>query len=126
MLEGVSKLEFEYWDRMDEDWDSTWEVTSEDFEVSGAVAALTGSNTLSDDVTDEDKTLQLPWRVKVAFELVDEDGNEYPFESQTALYVREPLDFMFAGKSAGTSGRPGGIQRGTTKISPRGSSGGVR
>ena len=60
MLEGVSKLEFEYWDRMDEDWDSTWEVTSEDFEVSGAVAALTGSNTLSDDVTDEDKTLQLP------------------------------------------------------------------
>ena len=131
MLEGVAKLEFEYWDRMDEDWDNTWEVTSEDFEVSGAVAALTGSTTLSDDITDEDKTLQLPWRVKIAFELVDEDGNEFPFESQTALYVREPLDFMFAGKGAAgstgrTSGRPGGIQGGTSKIGPRGTSGGGR
>ena len=114
MLAGVNSLEFEYWDRMDEDWDNTWEVTSDDFEVGGAVAALTGSDVLPDEITDEDKTLQLPWRVKIRFELIDEEGDEYEFESQTAIYMREPLDFIYGGggKNKAGGGVPNSIPRG--------------
>jgi len=126
MLKGVRSLEFEYWDRMDEDWDSTWEVTSEDFEVGGAVAALTGGNMLSEDITDEDKTLQLPWRIKIRFELRDEEGDEFEFESQTAIYMREPLDFQYGSGAKGQGGKSSGGGIPKSIPSGRNSSGGGR
>ncbi len=131
MVAGVRELEFSYWDRMDEDWDRNWEVTSDDFEVGGAVAAVTGSNMLSDEVTDEDKTLQLPWRVKIRLELEDEEGDTFEFETQAPIYMREPLDFIYvSGKgAAGNRGasRAGGMgaSRGTPRAgSPAGAGGG--
>lgn len=134
MLSGVSSIDFEYWDRPGEDWDDSWEVTSDDFEVGGAVAALTGSNMLSEDITDEDKTLQLPWRVKIRLELRDDEGNEFEFETQTALYIREPLDFIYGAgglgkKNIGTrnSSNPmssGGVPRGVPAGRGTGAGGG--
>ena len=90
LAEGVKSLKLEYWDREDEDWKGDWEVTSEDFEAGPGMQ-------LSEEVTDEDVTLQLPWRVKIHMVLTDEDHEEYEFETQTALYLREPLDFTLGG-----------------------------
>lgn len=93
MAEGVKSLKLEYWDRENEDWKSEWEVTSDDFQVGPGGEGWQ----LSEEVTDEEKTLQLPWRVKIHLELVDEDKEEHEFETQTALILREPLDFTLGG-----------------------------
>jgi len=105
MAEGVKSLEFEYWNRKDEDWDNTWEVTSDDFELMGPAAIASGSRKLPDDVTDEDETLQLPWRVLIRLELVDDEKTTFLFETQTPLYVREPLDFTLGGALTNSKGR---------------------
>lgn len=116
LLEGVRKLEFEYWDREDEDWESTWEVTSDDFE------AGPGGQQIDELVTDEDKTLQLPWRVRIRIELEGPNGRDIEFVTQTAIYMREPLDFTQGGVlsqigaaragAAGRGGAAGGGARG--------------
>ena len=98
---GVKKLEFEYWDRLDEDWDSDWEVASEDFELGP------GGLQVPEEVTDEDKELQLPWRVKIRLTLIDEDRKELVFETQTALYMREALDFTYGGTLNKMGGKKG-------------------
>ena len=123
MAEGVKSLEFEYWNRKDEDWDSTWEVTSEDFEVMGPAALATGSRKVSEEVTDEDETLQLPWRVLIRLELVDEEKTLFQFETQTPLYIREPLDFTLGGSLTNTRGR---LSTGTGAGAPRGGAKGGR
>jgi general secretion pathway protein J len=105
MAEGVKSLEFEYWNRKDEDWDSNWEVTSDDFELLGPAALATGKRKLSEEVTDEDETLQLPWRVLIRLELIDEEKVTHLFETQTPLYVREPLDFTLGGALTNAKGR---------------------
>lgn len=114
LAEGVKSLEFEYWDREKEDWRNEWEVTSDDFEI--GVPGLQ----LPTEVTDEEKTLQLPWRVRIRLVLRGEDQEEYEFETQTALYMREALDFTYGGaltnqgevlrRAGGLPGNPGGIR----------------
>lgn len=101
LAEGVKSLKLQYWDRENEDWKSEWEVTSDDFEVAPG-------QMLDEAITDEDKTLQLPWRVKIHLVLVDADKNELDFETQTALMLREPLDFTMGGAVANLRGALGG------------------
>lgn len=113
MAENVKSLEFDYWDREKEDWRNEWEVTSDDFEI--GVPGLQ----LPEEVTDEEKTLQLPWRVRIRLVLRDENQDEYEFETQTALYMREALDFTYGGaltnqrevlrRAGGLPGNPGGV-----------------
>lgn len=101
LAEGVKSLKFEYWDREKEDWKSEWEVSSDDFEVAPG-------QMLDEEITDEEKSMQLPWRVKIRLVLVDDDKDEHTFETQTALMLREPLDFTLGGVVTNLRGALGG------------------
>ena len=103
MAEGVKSLKLEYWDRENEDWKSEWEVTSDDFQIGPS------GEMVSEEVTDEDKTLQLPWRVKIHLVLVDSDKKEQEFETQTAIVLREPLDFTLGGALTNLRGGLGAV-----------------
>jgi len=70
---GVTKLQFEYWDESNEEWDDDWMA--------------------DDPLAADEPGFQLPPRVKIHLEMVDKKGMEYVFETQTSLHMRRPLLF---------------------------------
>ena len=73
MATGIKKLKFEYWDKQKEDWDDSWRA--------------------DDPFTAEEPGFSLPTRVRIYLEMWDRRGEEYVFETQTAIYVRNPIRF---------------------------------
>jgi general secretion pathway protein J len=108
VAEDIHSVEFEYWDREDQDWSSDWEVSSDDFE------AGPGGQQVDEMITEEDKTLQLPWRVRVTLTLLGPSGKKLEFQTQTAIHMREALDFTNVLNSGGSRNRvgQGGIGQG--------------
>jgi len=95
---GVRKLQFEYWDANDEDWDSDWEVDFEDLVDSKLKDAPT---TMGDDENVEHKTM-LPYRVRISLVVEDSDGDELSLETQAPIYMRRAFRFL---QVAGTNSK---------------------
>ncbi len=70
---GVKKLLFEYWDTYGEDWKSDWKV--------------------EDCLDAQEPGFTLPQRVRITLVMYDRRDNEVEFETQTAIYVNNPLVF---------------------------------
>lgn len=92
---GVKKLEFEYYDREQEDWTDDWQAELEDTDPIFLDKTLEKAHKLSKKLTgmDEEEEFVLPARVRVTLVLVDEDGEEYPFETETALPLRHAFNW---------------------------------
>lgn len=116
LAENVKTIKFQYWDREDQSWESTWEVSSDDFE------AGPGGQQVDEIETEDDKTLQLPWRVRIHLELNGPDNKTLAFETQAQIYMREPLDFTI-GNSV-TSAIRGAGQSNTNPAPARGGAAG--
>lgn len=92
LAEGVKDLEFQYWDAQAEDWTDEWkaELNKEDivtnnvdFEKTKRTAEkLAGLETVED-------TFALPHRVRIRLTLEDDEGNEYPFNTEVELPLRQ-------------------------------------
>jgi general secretion pathway protein J len=96
LAENVKSLKFEYWDKEQEDWTSSWEAVLEDTEqvavdqvaqdqARAAAKLLTG--------TEVEDTFVLPRRIKVTLVLEDEAGKEYSFVSQVELRLTEAFQW---------------------------------
>lgn len=70
---GVKKLGFEYWDEFAEDWESSWRA--------------------DDCLSTTEPGFRLPNRVKIQLELYDRKGDVYQYETQTTIYMNQPLLF---------------------------------
>lgn len=121
VLRGVKSLEFEYYDKAGEDWDSEWDVTIDDAlekrellktiklqrdaaetlrtDETGGIGQRLG-NQVAAEVVDkiaekgEQQVLDritLPSRIRVKLTLQDETGREYPLETQVEIRVTDPL-----------------------------------
>lgn len=95
LAENVKSVEFEYWDPEDEDWKKDWKAELSDLDPV-ALPGSTGSAAAKvakavDDLVEEEDEFILPSRVRIHLVLKDDEGNEYPFESQARIYMRDPL-----------------------------------
>ncbi len=116
-VSGVKDFELEYFDEMQEDWRSDWDVLIEDAVekreqlkivlqvreqlndmrndaatgLVGEVAANAGDKVVDRAQAEALDQLLLPSRVKIRLTLEDEDGREYPMETQVEIVVTEPL-----------------------------------
>lgn len=90
---GVKKLEFQYWDPEQEDWVDDWKAEMEETEPVFLDKADEKANNLVKKMTGMDQldTFKLPPRVQIKLLLVDSEGREYPFESETLLPMKEPF-----------------------------------
>ncbi len=88
VVDGVERLELSYWNRDDESWEKSWEVTTDDLELGPGGAIKPAEE------TDVDKELALPWRVRIRLTLRTDDGDDIVFETQTAPRIHEPLNFL--------------------------------
>lgn len=134
---GVNSVEFEYWNRNDQggEWEQDWEVQPEDLEElliqSTQLTNLSGKKELAEAEEEKDLDVQLPWRVKIRLELGYEDpntGRDNPIilETQTALYVRNPINFTYSGALKATPSKPGSKGPGRTTRPGGGARGGGR
>ncbi len=96
LAEGVKKLEFEYWDPIAEDWTDEWKAELEDtdpiFLDKEAEKTANLVKKVSGIPTDED-TFKLPPRVRVRLTLRDEDGNDYPFQTDVQMQMRDAFNW---------------------------------
>lgn len=99
LAERVKKLEFDYWDPKDQDWEKEWKAELSDLDP---VAVDTGSpaNNIAtrlqkaeEVLTDSEDEFILPSRVRIHLVLEDEDKKEYKFETQARIYIREALQW---------------------------------
>jgi general secretion pathway protein J len=92
---GVKDLEFQYWDPEQEDWVDDWKAEMEDMDPVFLDKADEKANNLVKKLSgmDELDTFKLPPRVQIKLVLVDSEGREYPFESETLLPMKEPFDW---------------------------------
>ncbi len=92
---GVKKLEFQYWDPEQEDWVGDWKAEMEDLEPIFLDKAEEKANNLAKKLTGMDQldTFKLPPRVQIKLLLVDAEGREYPFESETLLPMKEAFNW---------------------------------
>jgi type II secretory pathway component PulJ len=116
---GVNSVSFEYWNRNEQggDWEREWEVQPEDLDElliqSTMLTALSGKKELAEAEEEKDLDVQLPWRVKIRLELGYDDpntGRDNPIilETQTSLYVRNPINFTYSGGLKAMPSKPGG------------------
>ncbi len=73
LAEGVKTLRFEYYSKEDEDWDSDWKA--------------------DDPLSIHEPGFKLPPRVRIVLEFYDNRDQVHYFETQTALYMLNPLLF---------------------------------
>jgi general secretion pathway protein J len=96
LAEGVKTLRFEYWDKEQEDWTSSWDAVLEDTDQvvvdPGAQDQARAAAKLLTGVEVED-TFVLPRRVKITLVLEDSAGKEYPFVSQVELRLTEAFQW---------------------------------
>jgi len=71
--EGVKTLTFEYFDGFEHTWRDSWDA--------------------DDWLTTTPPGYRLPHRIKIHLELYDRDDHVYVFETQTTVYITEPLLF---------------------------------
>lgn len=93
---GVKKLEFEYYDPLQEDWTDEWKAQMDETEpvfldktmekAHDLAEKLTGADALEDEFI-------LPKMVRARLVLVDEEGEEYLFSTETALPLRHPFNW---------------------------------
>lgn len=95
LANGVKKLEFEYYDPIQEDWTDDWEAELEDTDPIFLDKTMEKAHKLSKKLAgvDEEEEFVLPARVRVTLVLVDEDGEEYPFETETELPLRHAFNW---------------------------------
>jgi general secretion pathway protein J len=121
VLRGVKDLEFEYYDKAGQDWDSEWEVTIDDAvekrellktiklqrdaaealrtDDTGGIGQQIGNQVAAEAVDKiAEKTEQevldritLPSRIRVKLTLEDETKKEFPLETQVEIRVTDPL-----------------------------------
>lgn len=92
---GVKKLEFEYYDKEAEDWTDDWSAELDDtdpifLDKSAEKAHELGKKLMGTDQLDE---FILPPRVRIKLILVDEDGEEYPFESVAEIRLTQAFNW---------------------------------
>lgn len=96
---NVKELKLMYWDSKQEEWKDEWKVDMEDALKSGAAGNLTGaaavgSGRLMKMAQERDlKRFKLPQRVYIRLVLADDEGKEYPFETQARIHMLYPLNF---------------------------------
>jgi general secretion pathway protein J len=92
---GVKELEFQYWDPEQEDWVDDWKAEMEDTEPVFLDKTEEKANELGKKLAgfDELDKFQLPPRIRITLVLVDDEGREYPFESQTLLPMKEAFNW---------------------------------
>ena len=99
VVTGVKEFKLSYWDEKAEDWTDDWRVEMKDAQKAGLAGAVspvvapTGAKFMKQA---QDKMLQdykLPSRVYIRLVLLDQAGNEFPFETQAPIHMRLPLNF---------------------------------
>jgi len=95
LADNVKELEFEYWDKEQEDWTDDWKAEMEDTEPVFLDKTEEKAHELSKKLTgmDELDTFRLPPRVRIRLVLLDEDGREFPFESEATIALVEPFNW---------------------------------
>ncbi|MFT7622708.1 MAG: general secretion pathway protein J [Myxococcota bacterium] len=73
LANGVKELEFEYWDEFRQEWDSDWRA--------------------DDCLSATEPGFRLPSRVRIKLVLFDRRDQTYEFETQTSIYMTQPLLF---------------------------------
>lgn len=91
LAEGVKRLEISYWDPVAEDWTEDWKAELEDTEPiiqdKTLQKVIKTAEMIQGQPTEEEEFI-LPPRVKIGLVLEDEDGNEYPFWTETEIPMR--------------------------------------
>lgn len=95
LADGVKKLEFEYYDPEMEDWTDDWKAELDEMEPVTLDKQAEKARELAKSLTGMDQLDQfiLPQRVRVRLTLVDDEGEEYKFETQTQLRLRDPFNW---------------------------------
>lgn len=96
LAEGVKKLELEYWDPNQEDWTDSWKAEMPETEPVLTEASDRKALQVMTKLTtgeDVDEDFRLPPRIRIRLMLVDSEGNEYPFETQVELRMKEPFQW---------------------------------
>jgi general secretion pathway protein J len=96
LADGVKSLDIEYWDKDAEDWTDTWKAELEDLEpiIQDAEARKT-EKVMKKVLTgeDEDEDFRLPPRIRITLVLLDEWGEDYTFETQVELRMKEAFQW---------------------------------
>jgi general secretion pathway protein J len=92
---GVKDLEFEYWDPEQEDWVDDWKAEFDDTEPVFLDKTEEKAHELAKKMTGMDQLddFKLPPRVRIKLVLEDEEGREYPFETETELPLQQPFNW---------------------------------
>ena len=92
---GVKELEFQYWDPEQEDWVDDWKAEMEDMDPVFLDKTEEKAHKLAKKMTgmDDLDTFRLPPRVQIKLVLVDTEGREYPFQSETLLPMKEAFNW---------------------------------
>lgn len=95
LADNVKKLEFEYWDKEQEDWTDDWKAEQDDMEPVFLDKTEEKAHELSKKLVglDELDEFVLPTRVRIRLILLDEDGREFPFESEAQLALTEAFNW---------------------------------
>jgi len=95
LAEGVKKLEFEYFDPLNEDWTDDWKAEMESTDPIFLDKADEKAHELSKKLAgiDVEEEFILPPRVRIRLILEDEDGNKYPFESEAHIPLRHAFNW---------------------------------
>jgi len=96
LVEGVKKLEFEYYDPVAEDWVDEWKAELEDTEPviqDKQLEKVVNTAKLLQGQSPEDEEFILPKRVRVQLILLDEKKREYPFLTETVLPMRHAFNW---------------------------------
>ena len=96
---NVREFQLKYWDSKEEEWRDEWRVDMGDALKSGAggsptnLMAASMGKLMKMAQEKELMRFKLPQRVYIRLVLVDDDGNEYPFETQARIHILYPLNF---------------------------------
>jgi len=95
LAENVKKLAFEYWDPTAEDWVDDWKAEMEDTDP----VFLDKEDEKAHKVTEkllgveQEEDFILPERVRIRLVLKDEEGREFPFESEALIPLRHAFNW---------------------------------
>lgn len=95
LAEGVKKLEFQYWDPVAMDWTDEWKAELEDSEPVFLDKEMEKKRNVAQKLLggEIEEEFILPPRVRVRLVLLDEEGKEYPFQSDAAIAMRDAFNW---------------------------------
>ncbi len=91
LAENVKSLRFEFWDPKDFEWERDWKAELDPVDVTGGANPLSRIKKAEEVLSGDEDEFILPSRVRIQLVLKDDEGHEYPFETQARIYMREPL-----------------------------------